>query len=127
MEEEWLNCEEVNNGPTALSLMKQNLLKTTLGRLRIIGFTEGMSFIILLCIAMPLKYVAGRPEAVKVTGMIHGVLFVLYVLLVIQATIELGWSFKKMVLALLASLIPLGTFYADVKLFRDENQPTSSR
>jgi integral membrane protein len=94
------------------------LVKTQLGRLRIIGFVEGLSFLILLGIAMPLKYFFGLPETVRVVGMAHGLLFVLYVLLVIQVKIEYGWSFKKMLLALLASVVPFGTFWADAKLFR---------
>ena len=95
-----------------------DLVKTQLGRLRIIGFAEGLSFLILLGIAMPLKYFFGLPETVRVVGMAHGLLFVLYVLLVIQVKIEYGWSLKKMGLALLASVIPFGTFWADAKLFR---------
>ncbi len=94
------------------------LIKTLLGRLRIIGFAEGLSFLVLLGIAMPLKYMLGLPETVRVVGMVHGLLFVLYVLLVVQVKIEYGWTFKKMGLALLASLVPFGTFWADVKLFR---------
>lgn len=96
-----------------------SLLKTSLGRLRIIAFAEGMSFLILLGIAMPLKYIAGIPEAVRVVGMAHGVLFVLYVVLLIQVAIERDWSWKKSILAFLASLVPFGTFYADAKWFRD--------
>lgn len=94
------------------------LLKTQLGRLRIVGFAEGISFLLLLGIAMPLKYIMGLPAAVRVIGMAHGVLFVLYVLLVIVVKIERNWSFTKMLLALLASLVPFGTFWADAKLFR---------
>jgi integral membrane protein len=94
------------------------LLKTSLGRLRIVGFLEGVSYLLLLGIAMPLKYLAGQPEAVRITGMAHGVLFVLYVLLVVKVAWELGWSWKKTFLALIASLVPLGTFYADKKWFR---------
>jgi len=95
-----------------------DLVKTQLGRLRIIGFAEGVSFLVLLAIAMPLKYFFGLPETVRVVGMAHGLLFVLYVLLVVQVKIEYDWSFKKMLLALLASLVPFGTFWADAKLFR---------
>lgn len=94
------------------------LLKTQLGRLRIIGFTEGISYLLLLGIAMPLKYLYQLPQMVRVTGMIHGVLFVLYVLYVILVAIELRWSFRKTILAFLASLIPFGTFWADIRLFR---------
>ncbi len=100
-----------------VKIMKE-LLKTSLGHLRIIGFTEGISYLLLLGIAMPLKYMYNMPGAVRVTGMIHGLLFVLYVVYVIKVTVALRWSFGKMVLALIASLIPFGTFWADVKLFR---------
>ena len=94
------------------------LIKTSLGRLRIAGFLEGISFLVLLFIAMPLKYLYNSPEMVQITGRIHGLLFVIYVLLVIQVGLELSWSGKKIILALLASIVPFGTFYADIKWFR---------
>ncbi len=87
-------------------------------RLRVIGFAEGVSYLLLLFIAVPLKRMGGHPEAVQILGPIHGLLFLLYVLMVIQAKIEYGWSMGKMGLALLASILPGGTFYADHKLFR---------
>lgn len=98
------------------------LLKTAIGRLRIIGFFEGLSFLVLLFIAMPLKYIYKMPETNMVVGMIHGILFVLYIFGVIQATIDLSWNFKKIGLALAASVIPFGTFYADKKLFKPEQE-----
>lgn len=98
-----------------------DLLKTTIGRLRIIGFVEGVSFIVLLFIAMPLKYVLGMPEMVKQVGMMHGLLFVLYVMAVVIAKVEKDWSFSKMGVALLVSFIPFGTFWADSKIFRADN------
>ncbi|REA61704.1 hypothetical protein DSL64_11550 [Dyadobacter luteus] len=95
------------------------MLKSSLGRLRIIAFLEGVSLLILLGIAMPLKYMAGIPEVVRVVGMAHGVLFILYVLLLIQVAIERSWSFKKSILSFIASFVPFGTFYADAKWFRE--------
>lgn len=95
-----------------------NLLTTTLGRLRVVAFVEGVSFLVLLFIAMPLKYWAGLPQVVRVVGMAHGLLFVLYVLYAVLAKVEYGWSFRKLALALLASVVPFGTFYADKHLFR---------
>ena len=100
--------------------MLSTLLKSPLGRLRIVAILEGISFLVLLGIAMPLKYLAGIPEPVRVVGMAHGVLFVLYVILLIQVAIEKSWSFKKSILAFIASFIPFGTFYADAKWFREE-------
>lgn len=99
--------------------MISSLLRNSLGRLRVVGFLEGVSFLVLLGIAMPLKYLAGQPEAVRLVGMAHGVLFVLYVLLVIQAGIGYSWSWRKMLLALVVSVVPFGTFWADKKLFRE--------
>ncbi|SHJ15074.1 integral membrane protein [Hymenobacter daecheongensis DSM 21074] len=98
--------------------MLATLLRTSLGRLRAVGFLEGVSFLVLLGIAMPLKYAAGLPEAVRVVGMAHGVLFVLYVLLVVQVSLELGWSWRKALLALVVSVVPFGTFWAEKKLFQ---------
>jgi integral membrane protein len=98
------------------------LFKTHIGRLRIIGFAEGMSYLILLGIAMPLKYLYQLPQTVRITGMIHGLLFVLYVLYVMIVAVAYRWTFRKALLAFLASLVPFGTFWADVRLFRPYGQ-----
>ncbi len=98
--------------------MYTELLKSNLGRLRIIGFLEGISFLVLLGIAMPLKYMLGQPEAVRHVGMAHGLLFVLYVILVTLVMLDEKWNFKTTAIALLASLIPFGTFYVDAKYLR---------
>jgi len=67
---------------------------------------------------MPLKYYADMPAAVRSVGMVHGLLFVLYVLALIQVKVEMNWSYKKAILAFIASIIPFGTFYADAKWFK---------
>ena len=95
-----------------------DFLRTALGRLRLVGYLEGISFLVLLLIAMPLKYYAGRSEPVRIVGMAHGVLFVLYILLLIQNTIEFRWSWRKAALGFVASFLPLGTFWADRRLFQ---------
>lgn len=96
-------------------------LKTALGRLRVIGWWEGVSFLLLLGIAMPLKYFADSPGAVRVVGMAHGLLFVLYVLAAIHAALEHEWSWKRLGLVLLASVLPAGPFIVDARLLRDED------
>jgi integral membrane protein len=103
--------------PASLAAMLK-LFQTALGRLRVIGFLEGLSFVVLLGIAMPLKYFAGEPAAVRVVGMAHGVLFLLYVLAVFQAASEYGWKFKLIAQLLIASLLPFGPFVADAKLLK---------
>jgi integral membrane protein len=100
-------------------------LSTVLGRLRLVGFLEGLSFVVLLAIAMPLKYFAGEPQAVRMVGMAHGVLFLAYLAAILQAHVEYGWTWKKSALLGLASVLPLGPFIADRKLLRGEAEPAA--
>ncbi len=95
-----------------------SLLQTSLGRLRVLGFIEGVSFLVILLVTMPLKYVWAMPEPNKIFGIVHGLLFVFYVMAVVQIKVEQDWKMSKMGLALLASIVPFGTFWADKKLFR---------
>lgn len=100
--------------------MIQTMLLSSIGRLRIIGFIEGISFLVLLGIAMPMKYYMNMPMAVKVTGWVHGLLFILFLYALLQVTIEKRWSFIKVLYAFLASLVPFGTFVLDLKLRKEE-------
>lgn len=84
---------------------------------RKIALLEGLSFLLLLFIAMPLKYMLDKPQMVKIVGMAHGVLFIAYIILVIFIREILKWNFKQTILALVASVLPFGTFYAEKKLF----------
>ena len=86
---------------------------------RYIAWAEGLSFLLLLGIAMPLKYLAGMPLAVRVVGSIHGGLFVLYVLAAARAAHHDKWSFRQLLVALVASILPFGPFLIDHKL-KDE-------
>lgn len=96
--------------------MPSELIKTPLGRFRIIAFLEGLSYI-LLGLTMVLKYKYAMPEPNRIIGMAHGVLFIAYVLMLIQVTISHKWSFWKTTLAFLVSLVPFGTFYAEKKIY----------
>ena len=80
---------------------------------RKISLAEGCSLLVLLLIAMPLKYFFNFPEAVKVVGWIHGVLFILYVVMLLVLEIKYRWSFLFLASAFVASLIPFGTFVLD--------------
>jgi integral membrane protein len=95
------------------------MIKHTIGRLRVIGFIEGWSYLILLFIAMPLKYFAELPQAVSIVGMLHGVLFVLFILAALHTAFVKRWSFLRLMGAGLASIIPFGTFVLDKKLQRE--------
>jgi integral membrane protein len=89
---------------------------------RRIALLEGISLLILLFIAMPLKYFMDLPLAVKYFGWIHGILFIVYVVFLLKVWIELKWKFQKVVLAFLASIFPFGTFLLDKKLKEDVNR-----
>ena len=97
-------------------------LKTAVGRLRLCGMLEGISFLLLLGIAMPLKYVFHLPQAVKYTGWVHGLLFITFMLLILLAWLERRISFGHAALAFVASLIPFGPFLIDRKLAADQDQ-----
>lgn len=97
----------------------QQLLQTQLGRLRILGFVEGVSFLLILFVTMPLKYYFDQPGPNKIIGMAHGILFISYCYLVVDVGINRSWSWKVIGLSLLASIIPFGTFWADWKFFRE--------
>ncbi len=87
--------------------------------LRIIGIVEGFSYLILLFVAMPLKYFYDDPSWVKYTGQIHGFLFVAYVFYCLKLGYEFGWKWISFTgLLLFASIIPFGTFYTDYKLLK---------
>lgn len=88
--------------------------------LRKTGIAEGVSFLVLLLIAMPLKYGFGMPLAVKYTGWAHGFLFVMYVALAYYAKESYNWPFKKFLMAFIAAWLPLGTFFFDARLKKDE-------
>jgi integral membrane protein len=95
-------------------------LDSPLGRLRAVGIWEGTSFLVLLGIAMPLKYFAGHPEAVRIVGMAHGILFLLYIAATIQVAMELEWPWRRTVAVLIASVLPGGPFIVDARILRDE-------
>ena len=80
-----------------------------------ISLLEGLSLLALLFVAMPLKYVWGNPEYVRVVGMAHGLLFVAYILFAIMTKFELNWKIKTLFIVFAASVIPFGTFYVDKK------------
>lgn len=93
------------------------MYKTKVGRLRIIGFLEGISLLLLIFIAVPLKYYYQNPDLSKVLGPIHGAIFLLFLFNLLSIGIEQNWKFKtKIWKILLACFIPFGTFYIDNKI-----------
>ncbi|WP_304068552.1 DUF3817 domain-containing protein [Pedobacter glucosidilyticus] len=90
--------------------------KTPLQQFRAIAILEGWSYI-LLGFTMILKYQFAMPQPNYVVGMAHGVLFMLYILLLLRVSYILKWKLWQMTLAFLVSLVPFGTFYAEKKWF----------
>jgi len=95
----------------------KHLLQTNIGRLRIIGFLEGTSLLVLLFVAVPLKYIFGEPFLTRTMGTIHGALFLLFIFNAISVGVEQNWKFKETTWkVLLACVIPFGTFYIDSRV-----------
>lgn len=88
---------------------------------RIIAFLEGVSYILLLFIATPIKYFVGDPQYVKLLGMPHGILFIAYLAFAFLFKNDLSWNRKQFIEVLLASIIPFGTFYIDRKYLKISN------
>ena len=91
----------------------------SLRALHAIGLAEGSSFLVLLLIAMPLKYLANQPEAVRIVGAIHGGLFLLYVGAILLAALLSRWKWTRVLLGLISSVVPLGPFFFDATVKRE--------
>ena len=96
------------------------MLKTPVGRLRAVGMIEALSFLMLLGIAMPLKYFADLPEAVRIVGWVHGILFIGFFVVLMLARDAMGWNFRWTALVLLAALLPFGPFVIDGRLRKED-------
>lgn len=97
------------------------MLPNPIRTLRIVGFIEGISYLLLLGVAMPLKYLADMPSAVRVVGMAHGVLFIAYVAALVWTASVRKWPIMRSIEGFVASLYPFGTFIFDRKLRREES------
>ena len=84
--------------------------------LRKIAWWEAVSYLVLLFIAMPLKYMAGIPVAVKVAGSIHGILFIVFGMAWLRVLITCGWPLGRAALVFVASLLPFAPFMLDARM-----------
>ena len=82
---------------------------------KIVALCEGISLLLLFFVAMPLKYMFDKPEYVRFFGMLHGLLFIGYIILAIMLKYEQNWEWKKFGIVCLASVLPGGTFYVEKK------------
>jgi integral membrane protein len=101
-------------------------MNSKLSWLRKAGIAEGISFLVLLGIAMPLKYIFYQPMAVKIFGWTHGILFVAFLFLAWEFKTDSNKSLKWFTTAFLAAIIPTGTFFFDRRLKQEEINPTQS-
>lgn len=90
-----------------------------LSQFRIVALLEGFSFVVLLFIALPLKYLADMPLAVRFAGSIHGLLFLVFIAALYRASTERHWPFRRTLLAVIASVVPFGTFVFERSLRRE--------
>jgi integral membrane protein len=97
------------------------MMRTAIGRLRAVMLAEGISYLVLLFVAMPLKYAAGMPFAVRIAGGIHGVLFVFFLGALFQAASDRDWKPSRAALVFAASLIPFANFAIDRRLKEEES------
>lgn len=91
----------------------RNVMSSLINSFRVVALLEGLSYILLLFIAVPIKYLGDDPTYVKMLGMPHGILFVAYIALAIFVGQDLKWNSKTFGIVLVASIIPFGTFYVD--------------
>lgn len=98
----------------------KTLLNSSFGRFRILAFCEGISFLLILFVTMPLKYFYQWPEPNKIVGMAHGILFLYYLSMLIPIKSERLWTWKETSFAAIASVLPFGTFIAERYLFQKE-------
>jgi integral membrane protein len=96
------------------------LLQTPIGRFRLMGFLEGLSLLVLLFIAMPLKYFADLPQVVTIVGALHGGLFIGYLLIIAYTTYKIRWSILWAIFAVVVAFIPFGNIILDAKLKKSE-------
>jgi integral membrane protein len=85
---------------------------------RYVGWLEGGSYLVLLLIAMPLKYIWGNPEMVRIVGMAHGLFFLAYLGVAFAMYDKYDWDIKKLGWAVTASLLPFGPFVFEAKALR---------
>lgn len=95
-------------------------MKDPIKQFKVIGYLEGMSFLLLLGLAMPLKYGLGMDMAVTIVGSAHGALFVLYIAAIFYMMVRVRWSLFTALLAFVASIVPFGPFIFDAKILKQQ-------
>ena len=125
-------CRDHNRSPLRMSKFQLHCIfihfkkiGMNIKTLRLVGLLEGISFLLLLFIAMPMKYMFDNPILVKYVGMGHGVLFIAFLVVLFVVCEKQKWSLKMFILGLIASILPFGPFVFDAKLKKME-QPVEA-
>ena len=105
--------------------MTFSLITHPVKRLRGIAFVEGLTLLLLVLIAMPLKYVLNQPQYVSIMGPIHGVAFIAYIISLIEVSTSYGWNKTAFVKAFIAAIIPFGTFINDRNIEKNSSELAS--
>lgn len=101
--------------------MTTQVKDSSIRQLRLAAILEGISYLLLLGVTMPLKYLADMPAPNMWVGYAHGLLFIIYIALVVMVAYRYRWPLGATALALAASLIPFATFYVEAKMLRKES------
>ncbi|MEO0332007.1 MAG: DUF3817 domain-containing protein [Bacteroidota bacterium] len=100
-----------------------SLFNSNIGRLRLLAILEGLTLLILVFVAVPLRHIFDYSAVSQVVGPVHGVLFLLFVFNTLSVGVEKGWKFSQTTWkVLLACFIPFGTFYIDHKILKPIHQ-----
>ncbi len=103
----------------------KNYLNSNIGRLRVLGYLEGCSLLLLMFVAVPVKYILKEPVLVKFIGQAHGIFFILFVVNTLKVAVEQKWNFKTTTWkVIIACFFPFGTFYIDKKILKEIHQST---
>lgn len=97
----------------------KHFFTSAFGRFRLVSLLEGLSFLLLVGMAMPLKYMAGEPLMVTILGRAHGGLFVLFMIALVHAAVDEGWTWRALI-AFMASLVPFGAFALEWHFRKEE-------
>ncbi len=103
------------------------MFSSSIKNFRVISFVEGISYLTLLFIAMPIKYIGDNPAPVKIVGMTHGILFIIFICLMYIAAREHRWDKRFTFYAFITSIVPFGMFFLDKNLKEKELASSSSK
>ena|SRR5690349_20693518 len=93
-------------------------MEAALTRFRVMAYVVGVLLLILVFVAVPLRYIAGEPLLVSIVGPIHGFLYMVYLVTAFDLALRARWPFVRTVLVLLAGTVPVMSFVAERKATR---------